>query len=655
MAPTSDSTDILPSQNIYDEFNKDGRTCNGGSGVQGCSGWEREEDVRSTLGNNIYLKAAKLANKVMRNWCYVHNDMKADPTLTKEQRCNFFYFWLGDKIKNENFTGGITLMNAMVNIYTQLHRFKCKEDCPKVYYDISSVNIFNWAKDLWDFEYNKEKLRGKEKDQECSTYKQGQNYQELLTKAKKAYSDLCSNCGSVGGQYCGKFRVKYGDSSNNNKCKKDWPPTGLEPLTCHSEIEKVEQEEEVPEGVPDLTGERDLGKLPSQVLYKKFENKEGLDKCNGGTVQNLKPQLDQELGGYEIGQVDVNTIIAPWCYVTKKMTDEVDQLYRERFNFFYLWVGYELLERSTKSVSFGPLMRQIYQKLKTMGDGQECDQLCDGLYLNKEEGGEKNTFEHIKTLAEYFADYATLNSYLGNNGNKKCDATYYGHLKQIEEACKTIKEGCRKENGAHKSEEYCKWFNEHQHKSYCDNGALSKLKCTKVKPPNPNPNQAGSSGSLSDGVGEQHSGVSGGSDGGGSHRKEGEETDNSVLGAVGGGLVSVALPTIGFFLYKYTDVFDGIKKSLFGGSNNTGGRNRGRGRRSTVRHTDHFNGFDSSTMGDDSSTLGGGGGGSSTLGGSSTDISTIYNDDEPPRRPSSPPSRKPYHTRQNRNIRYQNM
>ncbi|XP_011733333.1 CD99 antigen isoform X1 [Macaca nemestrina] len=77
---------------------------------------------------------------------------------------------------------------------------------------------------------------------------------------------------------------------------------------------------------------------------------------------------------------------------------------------------------------------------------------------------------------------------------------------------------------------------------------------TKPKP-NPNPNQAGSSGSFSDA--DLADGVSGGegkggSDGGGSHRKEGEEADapGVIPGIVGAVVVAVAGAISSFIAYQ---------------------------------------------------------------------------------------------------------
>nr|BAE91597.1 unnamed protein product [Macaca fascicularis] len=73
--------------------------------------------------------------------------------------------------------------------------------------------------------------------------------------------------------------------------------------------------------------------------------------------------------------------------------------------------------------------------------------------------------------------------------------------------------------------------------------------------PNPNPNQAGSSGSFSDA--DLVDGVSGGegkggSDGGGSHRKEGEEADapGVIPGIVGAVVVAVAGAISSFIAYQ---------------------------------------------------------------------------------------------------------
>eukprot|EP00366_Plasmodium_knowlesi_P000855 XP_002258352.1 KIR protein [Plasmodium knowlesi strain H] len=402
-----------------------------------------------------------------------------------------------------------------------------------------------------------------------------------------------------------------------------------------------------------------LDNLPSRILYKKFENKEGKDKCDTGKVNDGRAHLKSTLGDYNCVGDCIEKVMSAWCYINGNVNENNSLSYDEFHNLFYSWLGEELRMRiAGESSRFENIAKNVHGALERMHDGKECEDMCKDIYLKKKQEDDDGTFEHIKLLAEYFTDSKKLKEQLGNDSTeKKCEEAYDDHLKQIKNACKAIGGKCS--NGS-RSEEYCKWFHKHNKineesgdKKYCDQTELDKLTCTPVKWV-----KSSASSGYGYSTGNQNTGsprpssvsssardASAGGSGGG------------VGGMVGGGLVSVALPTIGFFLYKYTDVFDGIKKSLFGGLNN-----RNRGRRSIGRRQhfdDTFTENDSSTLGHDGSTLGDGsttlGGESSTLGGSSTDISTIYNDDddgERRRRPSPPRRTRVTNNRRPENIRY---
>ncbi|ANQ08479.1 Variable surface protein Vir7-like [Plasmodium coatneyi] len=121
------------------------------------------------------------------------------------------------------------------------------------------------------------------------------------------------------------------------------------------------------------------------------------------------------------------------------------------------------------------------------------------------------------------------------------------------------------------------------HQSPGSSGQASTATCS----PGSCTNQAGSSGSFSDA--DLVDGVSGGegkggSDGGGSHRTEGQEAGNpGVVPAVTGALAAVGLPALAYFFYKY-------KSHLFflkGNNSSSGGSRR---KRSAIRRK--FNEFD---------------------------------------------------------------
>ncbi|CAA9986998.1 KIR protein [Plasmodium knowlesi strain H] len=367
-----------------------------------------------------------------------------------------------------------------------------------------------------------------------------------------------------------------------------------------------------------------LKNLPSRVhFYSKFNSSTG--ECAEGYNRNVKEKILHMESGAE---TYADSIREAECYVSRvgrSTASSSHSYYKDRCNFLYFWIGNMLSSKLTNGVLFPTIMQLIYTELDNWYGMHECKILSTN--------ADSNLFQEMKRIFDYYHDYGTIVG-ITNDGKPHCKTEYEDYVDALRTAYTNVETYCKVDT-KNASDDYCKWFQEKFNNTIGTIPKPTDLKCK----PNPNANQAGSSGP---GAVSEH-GDSGGGSGG-------------VGGMVGGTLATVGLPTIGFFLYKYTNIFDGIKKSLFGGSNNTGGRNRGRRSIGRRQHFDDtFTENDSSTLGDDgSTTLGGGGGGeSSTLGGSSTDVSTIYDDDGGRRRrPSSSPSRKPYNTHQSRNIRY---
>ncbi|CAA9986293.1 KIR protein [Plasmodium knowlesi strain H] len=366
-----------------------------------------------------------------------------------------------------------------------------------------------------------------------------------------------------------------------------------------------------------VEGEEDtLKDLPSQKVYEELSGSK--DECIG---EHGIEEMERKLTSYVENKGDMDRIKGALCHVYKMEDNKDGRKKSDYCSALYYWVSeivWKIYESDTKSGSskFDHAMNKYCTEIRDKEGEYGCkppDPITD-----------PKIREAMKKLFDFTVDKEFICTASG--GADTPDGGIYGtYLAGVRSAYSHMQPECiGKGDGEGWCVDFTLWYGHHR-----EEGTL-QLKCNGIlKPQVEEPATPGHS--FSSSVNDISSG------------------STATMGsAVAGGLVSVALPTIGFFLYKYTDVFSGIKNSLFGGSN----RNRGRGRRSTFRHSNQH--FEDTLTENDSSTLGGGGGGeSSTLGGSSTDISTIYNDDDGGRRrPSSPPSRKPYHTRQSRNIRY---
>ncbi|CAA9987183.1 KIR protein [Plasmodium knowlesi strain H] len=611
----------LPSEQKYEALGKE-KNCIANHGDQTKNG----NIVNNLMGTmDLWLSNKDDARQIVEAYCHASTEAVSDSTDYYDS-CHFFYFWLGDLLKDKFKITNLDLNSVMDPVYKRLEDFQFrsgmqKRNCKNLY-PLIGKSIFDLYKIIFDYSYNFNTLQASS-DQGQKEHLCKDECTEYVAAAERAYEKVKGNCNEPNANsdpWCKDFTGAYKNHFETNG-KPKLPCT----ITSKGHRDESECRENSLSDLGDLSGpltKDHLGKLPSKMIYKELRDGEDKDKCDKELMESTETQLKSALNGYACDEICREKIISAWCLVTRGMGDRCDLQEKERYDFFYLWLVEQLFAEKGQIDSFCGLVKEIKKALTEMYAGQDCDILCTDKM-------DKNFFSNAKEVYDYYKDHAGIMQQVGSGG-RLCNQEYKNHLKSIVSACEAVNTYCK--NGQYNSTPYCSWFNgESDGKNYCDQTELAKLTCT---------TPSGSSGHSSS--------VSGSSSGGGS---------GGVGGMVGGGLASVALPAVGLLLYKYTDVFDGIKKSLFGGLNN--GNNR-RGRRSTFRHNEqHFDGFDSSTLGDDSSTLGGdgsttlggGGGESSTLGGSSTDISTIYDDGERRRRPS-PASTKPYNTRQSRNIRY---
>ncbi|CAA9987687.1 KIR protein [Plasmodium knowlesi strain H] len=630
--------DKLPSDKIYEEFDR--RTCSNGGAVeeaQVCDG-ELKKTVSGVLGI-LNIRDDTFTNKIVGNCMHVCT--KISDVESYYDPCKFLYFWIGTQLWQRSEVKGNTanfqtIMNTIFS-RTDNRQFwtKCNSSFSNLYDGISKER-FQEAKELYDYYYDYNELTNLD-NAECTKYCQNGRCTNAFNTANSTYQQLTSRCEPHSfDAYCTEFKIR-----SARKGEREF----AQPQQIQCKAKKVEEAplEEVTDP-PDLMNDM-LAQLPSSLLYEEFEKKERLNKCNSSTIQSLMPQLQPEMKDYNCKNDCIEKALYAWCFINNETEAKDKAWYDDRFHLFYSWLGQKMFGHSNSKDKISYPMNQVYNVLKGLHIGQDCKDMWEDVLLDSETPGEN--FSNRKALYEYFVDYGTLESHLGISGigttaKKKCEKKYYEHINKITKACNAISDYCKKEGG-HENDEYCTWFNGKK-ENYCNKDKIAKLTCKQVvyKPPSSGPGSTGTWNPGSSGTASTGDHSISGSDG----------SSGGVGGMVGGTLATVGLPTIGFFLYKYTNIFDGIKKSLFGGSNNTGGRNRGR--RSTIGRQ-HFEDIltenDSSTLGDDgSTTLGGGGGGSSTLGGSSTDVSTIYN--EPPRRTTGRRERAGTNNRRPGNIRY---
>ncbi|ANQ06121.1 Variable surface protein Vir7-like protein [Plasmodium coatneyi] len=339
--------------------------------------------------------------------------------------------------------------------------------------------------------------------------------------------------------------------------------------------------------------QEDLNKLPSyNHFYKKFND--GCGKCDGYPgLEDLKNNLS---GHTTIAEHTVEAVSAYCCI--SSMTEQ-DNLYEERWNFFYYWIG-DLLFKNPENVDMVPTTLNLICKYMNINHKEEgCEIICDSTI-------EKDEINHRKTIFDYWQDYNDLHVLLQDSGSN-CDQQYGKYLEKVGSAYRKVYEFCRSRG----SDPYCSEFNS-KCNQYGTNGQL-KLKCApaqasdRIEP-------AERSQSMDD--------------------TASSEGSSSTIPAISGTLATIGIGTaITALLYKYTSL-PSLLRTHFGGgskSNNINTRNR-RGKRSIEHHFDAFTEDDTLTV--DYSTVAESTISDSIAESTTADASTLYNEE------GAPPGRK---------------
>ncbi|CAA9986920.1 KIR protein [Plasmodium knowlesi strain H] len=238
----------------------------------------------------------------------------------------------------------------------------------------------------------------------------------------------------------------------------------------------------------------DLKNLPSKTkFYNKFDTGQYESGYSSVWPSDWENKLSGKLTEYP-GPLNMKEkIMKAYCYGCKKKveygTQDGEQHLKDApCRFFYYWLGNIFLQDGS-GYNFSDLVDAIYQAF----EGTTC---ANGCKVNYKDDIPRVMFKLRKMVHDFFYDYVTINTH-ANHYKTNEKEEYLKYLQIVGAACRLVGADCPggKED---ESGTYCYDFNK-KYKKYCET-ELKELQeqlktCLK---PNPNPNQAGSSGSLSD-------------------------------------------------------------------------------------------------------------------------------------------------------------
>ncbi|ANQ07072.1 KIR protein [Plasmodium coatneyi] len=518
----------LPSEERYKEF-EERSDCQETQGRAKCN-HDIKTKVRWALevGNRKkWLNDMTLAKKIVRNCSYACMVDTSDEDYYKP--CHFLYYWISREVKKgvQNPTTFQTVMNAM---FTHLGRAKfwsgCTNVCTNLYNDNMSLNIFNWSNTLFDYEYNYNYII---KNQRSNDYCSSAKYTGQLTKAKEAYSGLCKNCGSSGDKYCEEFKGRY---MKNGVCN----PEELPKITCPKEEKTLSDSDSEEQSDDDGTGpegilgeEEELDALKSKLpYYEKLDN--GSTGC-GNDSSNIVTVIENTINSYTAVRKNAEEIVSAWCY-TYDMKNKGTP-HNNYCDFLYYWIGSTVLNGQWNVYELGKLMGEIYQKLTQW----KAILGCNNMYTNIR----KETFNHRKEVFEHFQKYKIMKTQLtkrmgGSSSNmRKCTKAYDTYLKEVIKALGDEYTKCNAADKKNANDPYCIHFLAMCKE--CNPKDLSNLKCEVPKELEHQTTQTSQTQSQASSAGIDGSTPS--------------TADPTIPAAVmSGGLATIGIPAIAFFLYK---------------------------------------------------------------------------------------------------------
>ncbi|ANQ07124.1 KIR protein [Plasmodium coatneyi] len=207
------SVDQLPSRKIYSTFNNGKNGCAKSSSKT----TEIENILKGKLKNEWVSGDESYAQRITKAWCTISrmNTEKKEKSPPCSTICDYFYYWLGDKLSNNLSGWGTTLQDIMPQIYTKLKDSNVQ--CEYIPMDTTVThNLFPKRKIIFDYWHNYKtiwkQLQGD--GDSCNT-----QFDSYLSAAEAVYGQVSANCGGkdrINDDFCNKFRKKFKEGAGSN-------------------------------------------------------------------------------------------------------------------------------------------------------------------------------------------------------------------------------------------------------------------------------------------------------------------------------------------------------------------------------------------------------------------------------------------------------
>ncbi|GAB67778.1 KIR-like CYIR protein [Plasmodium cynomolgi strain B] len=353
-----------------------------------------------------------------------------DHTKPYGQWCHLFYYWLGDKVKDNLRLGSFP--QVMKKIYSKLPEEQCNGKCIDIYPDIYE-QLFGWSKDIFDSFYNYNVAKSTEKGGKIPWC---EKYNNSLEGATTAYGQVQKLCASDGAEYCiiwNKSKEYFPNGPQNLKCTAEQEleekgaqenlgatsgdtqsPRGHSqeeaPRThgdgqSHDQAHLTDYPTEAGDGdgdEPGILGEKQLDLLKSKLPYYEKLYKGSTECDNGSAVK----KIEGILRSYTYYEKGAEEIVKAWCNASGMVRN--DTLDSEYCYALYFWIGDQVLKSPGNVTDFEGIMSEIYQKLTTWKPIEGCN--------NMETNIEEKIFEQRKGVFDYFQQYEIMKKQLEKRG-----------------------------------------------------------------------------------------------------------------------------------------------------------------------------------------------------------------------------------------------
>ncbi|SBT84207.1 PIR protein [Plasmodium ovale] len=208
-----------------------------------------------------------------------------------------------------------------------------------------------------------------------------------------------------------------------------------------------------------VLGKDHLEYLTSKRYYKNL--KESKNYCSEEKIVTLKDNLQRYLDNNGFSK----EVIGALCLTSFK--NEIDSDCREHCNYIYFWIVHTLINVLKKEEKISNIIDTINGISQAFVETHKCK-------CNFSKNFNKDNFNKIKAVHDYFNDYAYINEKL-NESRNLCDETYKNYLETTYSVYETAYKDCI----SHNSQTYCSELKEKIPKF--NENKLQLLSCEKTE------------------------------------------------------------------------------------------------------------------------------------------------------------------------------